>query len=75
MQAGFKSLQRDKTERGVRSEGGEVSDDGEDIGSAAAAYGALPYTCWIALGQSCRISVSELVACVAFSRFFNYACR
>ena len=28
-----------------------------------------------ALGQSCRISVSELVACVAFSRFFNYACR
>ena len=44
MQAGFKSLQRDKTERGVRSEGGEVSDDGEDIGSAAAAYGALNAT-------------------------------
>jgi hypothetical protein len=44
MQAGFKSLQRDKTEGGVRSEGGEVSDDGEDIGSAAAAYGALNAT-------------------------------
>ena len=28
-----------------------------------------PYTRWIALGQSCRISVLELGVCVVFSRF------